>query len=446
MWYRIAHSRWASISICIISLYSILLLSHPLCADSTSNDTLTLTECIEIALNNSPDLRVARNNLRVAELDLQDMKTAIAPTIQLSGGYNLNNVYNRLEWTPNHYHLGINATITPFSSGKNLISIAKARNLLAIQRQIYRNTEQTVILNLIRKYFNLLKSQAMLKLYEENLTQKKQQLELARTRVELGLAPKSDVLKAEVEVTRAEVDLTQAKGELELARMELNDALGIDLDYPIKIEQVEFIEEQPPSIDSCITIALKGRPDLLRAQSDIMINAYNLKLAWLERLPCLTITGSYHLSADRFVFGGTPLTRTNLNRYSDWSISVGLSFPIFDAGKTWHAIKIASLYLDNSRLEYDKLKRSAILEVQLAYVDMVTGLKKIELTRKQLKTAQLSYDTALGRYRAGIAPITEVIDASIALLDSKLSYTSAMYDYLIAKSRLAVATGQLPYK
>ncbi|OYV02777.1 hypothetical protein CGW93_03815 [candidate division bacterium WOR-3 4484_18] len=286
----------------------------------------------------------------------------------------------------------------------------------------------------------------MLKLYEENLTQKKQQLELARTRVELGLAPKSDVLKAEVEVTRAEVDLTQAKGELELARMELNDALGIDLDYPIKIEQVEFIEEQPPSIDSCITIALKGRPDLLRAQSDIMINAYNLKLAWLERLPCLTITGSYHLSADRFVFGGTPLTRTNLNRYSDWSISVGLSFPIFDAGKTWHAIKIASLYLDNSRLEYDKLKRSAILEVQLAYVDMVTGLKKIELTRKQLKTAQLSYDTALGRYRAGIAPITEVIDASIALLDSKLSYTSAMYDYLIAKSRLAVATGQLPYK
>ncbi|OYV02776.1 hypothetical protein CGW93_03810 [candidate division bacterium WOR-3 4484_18] len=125
MWYRIAHSRWASISICIISLYSILLLSHPLCADSTSNDTLTLTECIEIALNNSPDLRVARNNLRVAELDLQDMKTAIAPTIQLSGGYNLNNVYNRLEWTPNHYHLGINATITPFSSGKNLISIAK---------------------------------------------------------------------------------------------------------------------------------------------------------------------------------------------------------------------------------------------------------------------------------------------------------------------------------
>jgi len=446
MWYRIAHSGWASMSICIISLYSILLLSHPLCADSTSNDTLTLTECIEIALNNSPDLRVARNNLRVAELDLQDMKTAIAPTIQLSGGYNLNNVYNRLEWTSNHYHLGINATITPFSSGKNLISIAKARNSLAIQRQIYRNTEQTVILNLIRKYFNLLKSQAMLKLYEENLTQKKQQLELARTRVELGLAPKSDVLKAEVEVTRAEVDLTQAKGELELARMELNDALGIDLDYPIKIEHVEFIEEQPPSIDSCITIALKGRPDLLRAQSDIMINAYNLKLAWLERLPCLTITGSYHLSADRFVFGGTPLTRTNLNRYSDWSISVGLSFPIFDAGKTWHAIKIASLYFDNSRLEYDKLKRSAILEVQLAYVDMVTGLKKIELTRKQLKTAQLSYDTALGRYRAGIAPITEVIDASIALLDSKLSYTSAIYEYLIAKSRLAVATGQLPYK
>ncbi|MCD6081778.1 TolC family protein [candidate division WOR-3 bacterium] len=441
MWNHIVRRGWASVSICILLLYS-----YPLRADSTLNDTLTLTECIEIALNNSPDLRIARNNLRVAELNLQDMKTAIAPTIQLSGSYDLNNVYNRLEWTPNHYNLGINATLTPFNSGRNLINIAQARNSLAIQRQIYRNTEQTVILNLIRKYFNLLKSQAMLKLYEENLTQKKQQLELARTRFELGLAPKSDVLKAEVEVTRAEVDLTQAKGQLELARMELNDALGIDLDYPIKIKQVESIEEQPPSIDSCIAIALKERPDLLRAQSDIMSNVYNLKLAWLERLPYLTITGSYHLTADRFVFDGIPVTRTNLNRYSDWSISLGLSFPIFDAGKTWHAIKMASLYLDNSRLEYDKLKRSAILEVQLAYVDMVTGLKKIELTRKQLKAAQLSYDIALGRYRAGIAPITEVIDASITLLDSKLSYTNAIYDYLIAKSRLAVAMGQLPYK
>jgi len=374
------------------------------------------------------------------------MKTAIVPTIQLSGGYNLNNVYNRLEWTSNHYNLSINATITPFNSGKNLINIAKARNSLAIQRQIYRTTEQAVILNLIRKYFNLLKSQAMLKLYEENLTQKQQQLDLARTRFELGLAPKSDVLKAEVEVTRAEVDLTQARGELELARMELNDALGIDLDYPIRIKQVKFIEEQLPSLDSCIAIALKGRPDLLKSQSDIVINAYNLKLAWLERLPCLTITGSYHLHADRFIFGDTPLNRTNLTQYSDWSISVGLSFPIFDGGKTWRAIETATLYLNNSRLEYDKLKRSAILEVQLAYVDMVTGLKKIELTRKQLTSAQLSYDAALGRYKAGIASITEVIDASIALLDSKLSYTSAIYDYLVAKSRLAVAMGQLPYK
>jgi len=63
-----------------------------------------------------------------------------------------------------------------------------------------------------------------------------------------------------------------------------------------------------------------------------------------------------------------------------------------------------------------------------------------------VKSAEESYDAALGRYKTGVAPITEVIDAEVALANSRVNHISAMYDYFLAKAILEKAIGQLPFR
>ncbi len=410
-----------------------------------SEDSLTLEQSIEIALKNSHKIAIAEGNVSNAEINLKDARSGFLPELDLTGGYNLNDIYDRFEWNENHYSLSLNAAMIPFNSGRTLINAAKSRESLSSAKQGYRLTEIILILDVIRKYYNLLEASEILELKKESLVQKRTHLEFAKAQFELGLVPRADILKAEVDVTNAEVDSLQAEGDLKLAHAELNHVMGISLDYPTKIKPVKFIREEPPNFDDCLNEALKNRPELVQQKTSLSIRKYNLRLAQIDGLPTFTITGSYNVYADKFAFAGLPINRTNWSENTDWRVGIGLSFPIFDGGVKRRAIQAAKIDLNEANLNYVNLEKEINLEAKLAYLNLVTTFKRIDLTEKQVESVEESYNTTLGRYKTGIAPITEVIDAGVALSNSKVNHTKAIYDYLLAEAILKKAMGQLPY-
>ena len=92
------------------------------------------------------------------------------------------------------------------------------------------------------------------------------------------------------------------------------------------------------------------------------------------------------------------------------------------------------------------LEKEINLEVKLAHLNLSTTFKKTGLTNKQVESAEESYNAALGRYKTGVAPITEAIDAAVVLSNSKVNHTKAIYDYLLAKAILKKVMGRLPYQ
>ena len=443
--------RIVSISIVCIFIGLIMPISgYPVTRNNNTmitlpEDSLTLKQCVEIALKNSYEIAIARGNVSKAEISVKNAYSGFLPDLYLSGGYAVNDTYDRFEWNENHYNLSLSASITPFTSGRTLINVAKAGASLSSSRQSYWITETSLILDVIRKYYNLLQDSELLELRKESVYQKSLDLEFAQAQFDLGLAPRADILKAEVYVVSAEVDSLQAEGDLKLARSELNDVMGISLDNPASIKPVEFIKEEVPDLDTCLAIALKERPEITQQKADLSTQKYNLRLTQIDKLPTFTITGSYNVLADNLIFEGLPINRVNLNENSNWSINVGLSFPLFDGGVKSRAIESARIDLNNAELNYLELEKEINLDVRLAHLNSVTSSKKVELTEKQVNSAEESYNTALGRYKAGVAPITEVIDAGVALSSSKVSHTKAIYDYFLAKAVLKKSIGGLPY-
>lgn len=413
--------------------------------EPSPKDFLNLKQCIEIALKNSHEIAIAEGNVSKAEINLKNARAGFLPEIYLSGGYDLDDTYNRLEWDEKHYNLSISASTIPFASGKKLINVAKSKTSLSSVREGYRLTKTSLMLDVTERYYNLLETSELLSLKKENLAQKRMHLEFAKIQYDLGLAPKADILKAEVDVADAEVDSLQAEGSLTLANAELNHVMGIGLDYPIRIKPVEFIREESPNFDDCLTAALKNRPELVQQRANLSIRKYDLRLTQIDRLPAFTVTGSYNVYADKFAFAGLPINRTNWNDNTDWRVGIGLSFPIFDGGVRKRAVQAAKIDLDETKHNFTDLEKEIKLEVKLTHLNLITTLKGIELTEKQVKSAEESYNAALGRYKTGVAPITEVIDAGVVLSNSKINHINAIYDYFLAKAILKKAMGQWPF-
>jgi outer membrane protein len=428
----------------LTALFSLTALgSSVMSEDDTLRRAFSIDECIEIALENSPLIQVAEGSVKKSKLDVGDAKAGLLPEIDLSGGYYIDKTYNTFEWNRDHYDLELSASVQPFSSGKTYLDIERTNANLNSERERYRLTRMDLIMEVISRYYNLIKVSQMLELLVSTLEQKEYQLEFSRAQFELGMVPRADTLKARAAFEGARVDLHETDGEYLIRKAELNEIMGLDLDSSISVKEVELKDLDVPEFDSVLTVAYENRPDIKKQKSSIAASKYNMMIAWTDRLPTLTLTGGYGLNAERFAFEDLPVNRTNLDDNSDWSIGLSLSFPIFDGGVKSREIRKANIDLNNARLEYENLQREVKLEVKSAHLNLENSSKKIELTERQVASAEESYEAALGMYKNGLAPITEVIDAEVALTEGRINFISSKYDFLEAEALLKKATGVL---
>jgi outer membrane protein len=412
----------------------------------TLGDSLSLEQCLEIAIDNSSRIAIADGNTIKAEMGLKDARAAFLPELDLSGGYDLTDTFNRLEWNPNHYSLSLGASMSPFNGGRNFINVSKSHEAVSSARQGRRLTEIALVVDVMSKYYNALEASDILELRKESLNQSRIHLRFARAQYDLGLVPRSDVLKAEVDVVSGEVDSLDAAGSVGIARAQLNDAMGIRLDHPSMAKPVAITRQAPPDIEQCLAEALNNRPEVIQQKSALAVSKYNLRLAHLNRWPTLILTGTYNAYVDRFVFDGLPINRTTWEDNTAWRVGIGLSFPVFDGGVAARAVRGARIDVHESELDYSDLVKQVDLDVESAHLTLLTALERMDLTEKQVESAQESYDAASGRYRTGVAPITEVIDAAVSLFNSKVNHTKAIYSYLLAEARLSQTMGRLPYQ
>lgn len=403
----------------------------------------SIQQCVEIALKNSPEIAIVKGEVRKSALDVGDAKAGFLPEINLSGGYYLNETYNSMKWNDDHYDLSFSASVEPFSGGRNYLYVKKSNANLASAREGYRLTKQDLVMKVIEKYYNLLKTSKILELRETILQQKQNQLDVSKAQFELGMVPRADTLKARATLESARVNLHETRGELQIARAELNEVMGLDLDFPLDIEDVKLEDRSIPDFDSILFMAYENRPDLKKQKFSMTADKYNLTGAWIDRMPVLSLIGDYNVYTEEFAFEGLPVNEANWEENSDWSVGLTLSFPIFDGGVKSRAITRANIDLNNTRLRYENLKRQAKLEVKSAHINLENASKKIELTERQVVSAEESYEVAQGRYKNGLAPITEVIDAEVALTEGQINFISSKYDFLEAEALLEKAIGIL---
>jgi outer membrane protein TolC len=127
--------------------------------------------------------------------------------------------------------------------------------------------------------------------------------------------------------------------------------------------------------------------------------------------------------------------------------SVGLTVHVrifCGSGKTFR-VRSAAAQAEVRAAQRDRLRSQIALDVWKAYQSLNTATHSLLATADLLASAEQSERVALGRYKAGVGTVLDLLTAQSALASARLQRIQAALDWHIFRATLAQAVGALDY-
>ena len=396
---------------------------------------LTLSDVINMALCHNPQTKIAWETSLYHAAQVGMSRAAYLPTLSASGSASRS--ANSETMTGNSENISVTLSYLLYDFGKRDASYDNTRALLDAALYSENDTLQTVFLLALEAYYNLFGSQASLDAAYEAERSAFESLNAAKTRYGVGVATPADTLQAQTAYSQAMLNRIQAQGNLKTAQGELAAILGLlpDTSLRLRVPKLSLPDGSfEKNIRALMEEAQRLRPDLMAASAKIKASEASLKAAKAEHLP------SFSLSATK---SSTETVYNTTQRNS--SIGLYVSIPIFTGFNTKYKVQAAQQQLKISEAEYERLSQDANLEVYKTYQTLVSQTQATRTSADLVASAQASYDLALGRYKAGVGTILDLLSAQSALASAKQQHIQALYTWYISKATLAKSMGSLDF-
>lgn len=389
--------------------------------------TLSLQECIDIALSYHPTLIAAKESVNALEAKVPQSESSYYPKLSAETSS------SRTKSPPvkDSYKVGTSLSQKIYDFGKTKANVDQAKANVNVSEEDLTKAKNDIVLNVKQSYYTLLQDQRLAKVNEAALSRAELNLKYARGFYEVGTKPKSDMIKAEVEVANARVNVIKSNNSLKISQVSLKNALGVDIDFPVKIEDTLIFEKVIFDIHELMTRALDSRAELRQIKAKLQSNQASLRLAKTGYLPDFTGSASLGYSGNEF-----PIDNV-------WSIGLTFTWTIFEGWLTPWKIKEAQANIRSLEASREALKQNVTLEVEQAYLSIQEASERIEATAKSVELAKENLRLAQGRYEAGVGTILELTDAQLSLTNAETTHIQALYDYRVAIAKLEKAIGKI---
>lgn len=434
---------------------------------------LSLEDCINIALENSPSIQRYKDLVDVANSLLGQSKASYFPSLTLGTGYygdyigggRINSEFE------NSYALNASLSQLLFSFGKVGTRIKKAKlNKIAADYDLNYEIIKTIF-NVKTNYYAVLAAVANIKVQKANILVNERQYQQTKAYFEEGLKSKIDLVNSEVNLSNAKINYVSALNTYDTAVVALNNSMYIEgspkysiaklesfkfdsqyADVALRntsqdvedfkapelpagavletsIQKNELIDHSynyakfPYTLEQSLELAREHRPDLRSYTAARDALKKELTYQKIQYLPDLKARGGYGLNA-------------NSNVTNSFAIQGTLDFPSINIMDIKYKIDEAKARLDAADTQLDQLSKDIYFNVQKAYVNMVQYEKQIPLTYVAVKQTYENLELAMGRYEVGLGNFLEVHDAIENYNQAQEKYVKLIFDYNVSRAKL----------
>ncbi len=422
--------RW--VTLLFVSLLSCEMNS----ALSGQNDTITMQQCISIAMEHQPQLASAKGALMNAQAGLTQTASIFYPQLSATAGltrYGGTQLNSPIPLTAMYdiYQTGIGGQMMLLDFGKSIYKTLSSSYSVDAASQDYSAIEQNVIFNTVQAYFNYQEAEKVVGATEESLRSFNEHLDQTKAFFSVGQRAQFDVTKAEVDVANAEVSLLKAKNTVRIARVQLENAMGAQITARFFSDDSIAVPFSMWNIDSALSIAKTTRPEVVAAEFRLHAGETFVTSTWLSRMPTVSLTGGYNWKG------------LDVPLVSSWNAGVTVSLPLFFGFSIDASVDQARAGVMSASAAYDGVVQSVRLEIQQNIFLFDEAHERIIAARKLVEEALESHRLAVARYASGVGSAIEVTDANVTLLNARITEIQAVYDYRSAYVGLKRSIGIL---
>lgn len=405
---------------------------------------LTMEKCIELALQNNPDLQKQQLNLELADEDMSDRKSQNFGKLNIVSSYTHYNLPRTLTpltpaiiasgpatvpTTENLFITGLVYEVVLFTG----FAQTRAIEIAALQQEMAGATLklslEQLIYNVKTLYVNILSLQAQ---EEAQVAYVKalQRLHDDITReVQLGKKARIDQLKAAADLKTAQAQQTRIGANITIMKASLVSLMGIT-DIP-ELQAVDISPESIVAVQNNFTDQLAGLERLRVTRLSIDKNSKLIKKASGALYPQIVLNAAYGQN-----FGPNDSRHQNSGDWENqevWQAGLNLKWNIFDFGSNRALVQKARIAERQSRYEQTKIELEIKRALQEATTKINTAVTDYNSAKAELAMTRETETIEQVRFTQGAADINDLLYAKARNLLTESRFIDAGYSYKTAR-------------
>jgi outer membrane protein len=427
-----------------LALVSCALLPAP--ATSVAQQrAVTLTEALQLAERNAPNVVQAQGGVRSAGAGMRAAWGEFLPNLISSANYGTSFSAGPSRTDPitgevisgntssSSLSLGGSASLnlfTGFRRGADL-STARAGRTEADASLAFERAQSA--LGTTSQFLLALQSADLVRVRLEAIRRSEEKLAIANAKLATRAATIADSLQAVVDVTRARIQLLSEERNLTEAEASLARLIGMDGRVSAVSDSSLFRVAPIADTVALMAEAMDRSPLVLRAEARVRSARASLSIVRSTYLPTVTLSGNTSFSGS---------DRNSYTLFNSRGVNLGLSWQLFNGfGRERDVVqRQAALDAATSTAADARRQIGAALTTQLS--GLRTAEQRMTLTAQSLEAARASARVQTERYRLGSIGIVELNAAQDALSNAESEAVAARFDYLRAKAQIEAILGR----
>lgn len=405
---------------------------------------LTLDQAIQMALDNSKEIKISQKDVETAKLNVGIAFKNALPSVIYTGSYTRSE-YDRkitVEERPSQrldsgkkretdakggYLQKITISQPIFQGGAILGGIQYANAYKNIADLLYLGSQRDIRLETIQVYSDIVRNEKDLEALISSREELKATYNKQKAQLDLRLITKADMLKTEYSILEVESQIIGTQNQIAVQKENLKLKLGLPRTEDLTVVEFDVPMYLSRNIDfkADLSQALTESIDAMVASKYVDMADAQRKVARADMLPQVSAFASYGVESDRRKYNATMDD-------AEWRGGVQVTWNVFEFGKNYDSYRVAAISKEQEELREKISKDTIDINVTDAYLELIKLEKERDSKGRALEAAIENYKIDKEKYAAGLISTIDFLASETQVREAKVGYNQVVIDYLYA--------------
>jgi outer membrane protein len=331
--------------------------------------------------------------------------------------------------------VGITGQQVLFDAFRTANSTRAAEGSVSAARETLRVIEQTVLLDAVAAYMNVVRDTAILEVQRNNLRLLQETLRQTRERLALQEVTRTDVAQAQAQLAAAQAQMSAAESTLMTSKAIYRRVIGSE---PMSLIPGTPVDKLTPStLAEAISAGSAMNPAVGAAMYGVDIATLQVKIAEAALYPVVTLQANVQQSAD--------ISLTTTAQFNASLLGV-VTIPIYQGGTEYSAIRQTKEIVRQRRLDLETTRDQVQAAVVQAWGQREAAKVQTQAAKAQVAASKVALQGVREEALVGDRTTLDVLNAQQVVVTARVALITAQRDRVVSSYSLLSAIGRLSPK